>query len=68
MITQDIAANSGGEATLVFEPPLEIVPADNAAVAVRDVAFTMAFKGAVREYSVAPPLLFDYEVDFEEAS
>lgn len=32
MITQDVASNGSGQATLVFEPPIRNSPADNAAI------------------------------------
>lgn len=67
MVISTIAANSSGEATLSFRPPLEKVPADNADITVTNVDFTMAFSGPVREYSVQPPLIYDFEVNLVEA-
>ena len=67
MLTADTNSNSGGFAQLKFEPDLTISPADNAAITVTNVAFTMMFSGDVQEYRAVAPLRYNFEIDLIEA-
>jgi hypothetical protein len=66
MLVQDAPSDASGNATLVFRPQLEKIPADGAALTVRNVAFTMAFASGIQEYAAKPPVLYDYKVDLVE--
>ena len=67
MVTQDAASDGSGDVALTFRPPLEISPADGAVLTVANVAFTMSFASAIREYDVKQPVLYDFEIDLAEA-
>jgi len=66
MVTADAGSDASGLSTLTIEPALVSSPADEAALTVDDIPFTVAFAQDVVETSIRPALLFSYEVSFVE--
>ena len=67
MLTADANTDGTGAVTLNFEPDLTVSPANNAAITVTNVAFTMMFSGDVQEYGAVAPLRYNFEIDLIEA-
>lgn len=67
MLTADATSDGGGNVTLAIEPGLIESPAENAAITVADVAFTVALKNEVQEFSLGTSGLYSFELDLEEA-
>lgn len=67
MITETIASNSVGDATLVFEPPLRSSPADNASITVESPTCTVALTNDQQSsWSISSPNYHGFSVSFEE--
>lgn len=66
MLTADVNSDGSGQATLSIEPALMATPADNEALTVFDVPFTVALAGDTRESDVRPGLFLSFAADFIE--
>lgn len=66
MLIQNADTGAGGTVTLVFEPDLPASPANNAALTVSNVPFTMMFNNDIQEYSAIYSPHFTFEIDLEE--
>jgi hypothetical protein len=67
MVTSDGTSDGSGNLTLAIEPALVASPADNEALTVTAVPFTMALAGNPQEFPARPGGFFSYEVDMVEA-
>ena len=67
MVTADATSDGGGNVTLAIEPGLVESPAENAVITVANVAFTVALKNEVQEFSLGTSGLYSFELDLEEA-
>lgn len=67
LLTADAVSNGSGEVTLAIEPALYSAVADNEALAVTAVAFTVAFAADSHEVGVAPGRLFDWSCELVES-
>lgn len=67
MLTADVVSNGSGEATLAIEPALYSAVADNEALTVSDVPFTVAFGADTHEISLAPGQVFDWSCELVES-
>jgi len=65
-VDEDVTSTSTGTATVKITPPLIKSPQDNASVNYAAPIFNVVQGNSTQEYSVAPPMLFTYEVDVEE--
>ncbi len=66
MVTEDADSDSSGDAAIVIEPALMESPADDEAIVVTNVPFTVAFASDVQEFALNPPNLHDFKVSFIE--
>ncbi len=66
MLTADVDSDYTGSATLAIEPALFATPADNEAITVNNVPFTVAFGSDTRETDVAPGKIFTFAADMIE--
>ena len=66
MLTDDANSDGGGNATLAIEPALFASPADNEALTVSNVPFTVAFTGDTRESDYVPGPFFSFAADMVE--
>ena len=67
MVTADATSDAAGNATLTIEPALMATPADNAALVVRNVPFTLALATDTLEMAVQPPVLYNFSLSLVEA-
>lgn len=67
MVTADANSDAAGNATLTIEPALMGSPADNAALVVRNVPFTLALASDTLEMAVQPPVLYNFSLSLVEA-
>jgi hypothetical protein len=66
MLTADVTSDGSGLATLPLEPGLVEIPADNEALTVTAVPFTMALIADVHSFPMSLEGYFTYELDLEE--
>ena len=66
MLTADVVTNGSGQATLAIEPALQAGVADNEALTVTAVPFTVAFASDAHEVSLAPKPVFDWSCELVE--
>lgn len=66
MVTADANSDGSGNATIAIEPALMSSPANDAAITVTGVSFSVAFAGDVQEFSIQPAYLHEYKVAFVE--
>lgn len=67
MITANASSDGDGDATLIIEPALMEAPADEEAITVSSVPFTVAFAGDSHEFNIQPGGLHEFKVSFVEA-
>lgn len=67
MLTADAASNSLGQATLSIMPALMAVPADNEAITVTNVPFTVALATDVTEATVQTGMQYGFDVRLVES-
>ena len=73
-VTADVTASghshttilAGGIATIPIEPALVSSPADQSALTLTSVPFTVSFSGRVQEFETGTMGLYEYELDMEE--
>ena len=66
MVTADAASDGSGDATIVIEPALMASPADNEAVVVAAVPFSVAFAADTHEFDLQAPDFHSFKVSFVE--
>ena len=66
MLTADAVSDGAGLAALSISPALQESPADNEALTVTGVPFTVMQLGAIQKYNAKTPLLYTFEVSFIE--
>ena len=66
MITADANSDGSGNATIAIEPALMASPANDAAITVTNVPFSVAFASDVQEFSIRPAFLHEFKVSFVE--
>lgn len=66
IVTADAASNGSGEATINIEPALMASPADNEAVVVASVPFSVAFAADVHEFDIQAPDFHSFKVSLVE--
>lgn len=66
LVTADANSDSNGQAALNIEPALMAAPADNEAIVVANVPFSVAFAGDVQEFDVSWPNKHAYKMSFVE--
>lgn len=73
VVTADVTSSNktstnidGGIATINIEPALVVSPADQSALTLASVPFTVALTGNVQEFSTGTAGLYQYELDMEE--
>jgi|TARA_Y100000310_G_scaffold133594_2_gene132588 hypothetical protein len=66
MVTADGTSDGSGNLTLSISPSLVESPANNAALTVTSVPFTVALSNPVQEFALRPGVFFDFEVDMAE--
>ena len=66
MVTADAVSDGSGNSTLTVEPPLLAAVADNEAVTVSDVPFTVALTTDTQEYSAGPPNVYEFNLSLIE--
>jgi hypothetical protein len=67
MVTADANADGAGEATIAIEPALLTAPADNEAIIVANVPFSVAFASDIQSFELNPPNSHVFKVAFVEA-
>jgi len=68
IITIDVNANSGGEATLTFATPLRTSPADNAAITINSPKFiAMLTDPNQARWQASPTPIYNLTIAYEEA-
>lgn len=68
MLTADATANASGQATLVFEPPLRVSPADNAVLTLTQPTCTMRLADDAQDtLAIRPRLTADWALECVEA-
>lgn len=67
MVTQDASSDGSGNMTINIQPPLLESPANNEALTVTDVPFTMQLRDDNIQYTVSGPLLFQQNIEMIEA-
>ena len=67
IVTADANSDGSGNATIAIEPALMASPANDAAITVTSVPFSVAFASDVQEFSVKPAFLHEFKVAFVEA-
>lgn len=67
MLTADAATNGSGEVTLAIEPALYAAVANNEAITVTSVPFTVAFGADTHEFSFSQGPLFDWSCALVES-
>ena len=66
MVTADANSDGSGEASISIEPALMASPADNEAVVVANVPFSVAFASDIQEFGLQAPGLHSFKVSFVE--
>lgn len=66
MLTADATSNGSGQATLAIEPGLYASVADNSAVTVSNVPFTVAFAKDDQEAGITPGIIANYNCELVE--
>lgn len=66
MLTADAASDAGGLAALSIEPALMESPADNEAIVVASVPFSVAFASDIQEFDIQSPDWHSFKVSFVE--
>lgn len=66
LITADANSDGSGNASIVIEPALMSSPADNAAITVANVPFSVAFASDMQEFDLDPPNKHIFKVSFVE--
>ena len=66
MVTADATSDGSGNSTLTVEPPLLAAVADNEAITVSDVPFTVALTTDTQEYSAGPPNVYEFNLSLIE--
>lgn len=67
MLTADAVSNGSGEVTLAIEPALYSAVADNEALVVTSVPFTVAFGGDSHEIGIMAKPVFDWACELVES-
>lgn len=65
-VTQDVTSDSGGNATINIDPQLLTSPANNAAITITSIPFTVAFTEDQMEFPIDPLFLSGVEIKLEE--
>lgn len=66
MVTEDAVSDGAGNSTIEIRPPLREPPADNEAITVNGVAFTVQSLSDISGYDVSGPLIYDFSLDMVE--
>ncbi len=66
MVTADATSDGSGNATLTIEPPLLASVADDEALTVSDVPFTVALTTDTQEYAAGPPNIYEFSLQLIE--
>lgn len=67
MVTADAASDATGDAAVTIEPALIQSPANDEAIVVENVPFSVAFAADKQEFDLSPPDWHSYKVSFVEA-
>ena len=65
-VTQDVTSDSGGNATITIDPQLLSSPANNAAITITSIPFTVAFSDDTLELPIDALFLSSVEIKLEE--
>jgi len=66
MVTADANSDGSGDAAISIEPALLSSPADDEAIVVTSVPFTVAFASDIQEFNIKPAYLHEFKVSFVE--
>ena len=66
MVTSDATSDGSGNSTLTIEPPLLASVADNEALTVSDVPFTVALTSDTQEYAAGAPGIYEFSIELLE--
>tara|TARA_R110000824_G_scaffold343269_1_gene529891 strand:+ start:568 stop:1452 length:885 start_codon:yes stop_codon:yes gene_type:complete len=66
LVTADSTANTNGEATISIEPSLVVSPADNEALVITQIPFSVALSNTEQSFATSADGMYIYEMDFEE--
>jgi hypothetical protein len=66
MVTADATSDGSGNATLTIEPPLLASVADDEALTVSNVPFTVALTTDTQEYAAGPPNIYEFSLQLIE--
>lgn len=66
MVTEDVNTDGGGNATLGIQPDLMESPANNEALTVTSVPFTVAFRSDSQLYNIEPGTFYGFAIDLIE--